>query len=81
MDQKGSGGEGADGTESPGEFLTSLGRALREQDDTDVDLATILSTHLLTAEPAADAVSNAKAAILRLASMRAAPPESEVGNG
>ena len=81
MDQKESMGEGAHGTESPGEFLVNLGRELCEQDGADVGLAEILSAHLLTAEPTADAVSKANAAILELARIRAAPPESETGSG
>ena len=80
MDQKDSRGEGADGTESPGEFLANLGQALRKQDDVDAGLAEILATHLLTTEPVADAVSKAKAAILKLASVRADPPGSEGDN-
>lgn len=81
MDQKDSPKEGADGTESPGDFLANLGQALREQDGADVGLAEILSTHLLTAEPAPDAVSKANAAILKLARIRAALPESETDSG
>ena len=81
MDQKDSRGEGAASTETPGEFLANLGQALRKQDGVDVGLAEILSTHLLTAEPIADAVSKARAAILKLARVRAAPPELEAGNG
>ena len=81
MDQKDSMEEGADGIERPGEFLANLGQALREQDGADVGLAEILSTHLLTAEPAADAVSKANAAILKLARTRAALPGSETDSG
>ena len=78
--KKGWGQEGSLGTESPGEFLARLSQKLREQDNVDAGLADILSTHLLTAEPSFDAVSKAKAAILRLARSRATPPESVDGN-
>ena len=71
----------ADGTETPGEFLVNLGQALRERDDVDAGLAEIISTHLLTAKPTPDAVSQAKAAILKLARDRAARPGSEENNG
>ena len=81
MDQKESTTEGADGTESPGEFLANLGQALCEQDGADVNLAEILSAHLLTAEPTDEAVSKARAAIVKLARSRAASPGSETGGG
>ena len=80
MDMNDSMGEGVDGTETPAEFLVSLGQALREQDDVDAGLAEIISTHLLTAKPTADAVSKAKAAILELARDRAAHQGSEGNN-
>lgn len=74
-------GEGAGGTETPGEFLVNLGQALLERDDVDADLAEIISTHLLTAKPTDDAVPKAKAAILKLARDRATQPGSEGNNG
>ena len=81
MDQKESTKEGADGTESSDKFLAKLGQALLEQDGADVDLAKILATHLLTAEPTDDAVSKAKDAIVKLARIRAASSGPETGGG
>jgi hypothetical protein len=52
-------------------FLTALGKMLRAKDKVDAGLAEILSEHLLTDTPANDAVTQAKAAILRLAAARA----------
>jgi hypothetical protein len=68
------------GVESPAEFLGKLAVALREKDGVDVGLADILGKHLLTGTPAADAVAQAKAAILKLAGDRANPPTSEAGH-
>lgn len=72
--------ETAGDTESPSKFLTALGQELREKKGVDADLAAILATHLLTAEPTADAVSKAKDAILKLASLRATRSGTEVDN-
>lgn len=66
--------------ESPTGFLAKLGKALREKEGIDVDLAVILAEHLLTAAPAVDAVAKAKEAILGLAANRANPPQPEGGN-
>jgi hypothetical protein len=68
--------QAASETETPAHFLTNLGKVLREK-DVDVDLADILTIHLLTATPAVDAVAKAKASILKLASDRANPPKLE----
>jgi hypothetical protein len=65
------------GVESPAEFLEKLAIALREKDGVDAGLADILEKHLLTVTPAVDAVTQAKAAILKLAGERANPPASE----
>ena len=66
---------------SPADFLASLGRALRNRSDIDTGLADILANHLLTAEPASDAVAKAKDAIVMLAVRRADPPKPEAGGG
>lgn len=66
--------------ESPADFLVNLGKALRDSANIDVDLASILAEHLLTATPAVDAVAKAKDAILKLAVERVDPPKPEVGH-
>ena len=81
VDREELGRDGTDGTESPGDFLAKLGQALCRQGGVDASLAEILATHLLTAEPAADAVSVAKVAILKLANDRAIPPQREADDG
>ncbi|NKI17979.1 hypothetical protein HCU74_11245 [Spongiibacter sp. KMU-166] len=68
-------------SESPEDFLASLGKTLLEQDNIDTRLAEILSQHLLTTSPASDAVAKAKGAILQLASERANPPQPERDDG
>jgi len=81
MDQEETKQQYADSIESPDEFLANLGKALRDKNDFDIDLADILATHLLTVAPTGDAVSKARAAILKLAGNRAIPPVPEVDNG
>ena len=66
-----------DWVEPPETFLTGVSAALKAADDVDVDLAAILSDHLLTVTPNANVVVNAKAAILALAAKRAAPAEEQ----
>jgi hypothetical protein len=66
---------------SPADFLMSLGKALREQENTDADLADILAKHLLTATPAIDAVAKAKESIVKLAVLRAKPTKPEERDG
>jgi hypothetical protein len=67
--------------ETPADFLTNLGTTLRAKENIDVDLADILARHLLTVSPAADALTKAKEAILKLASERAAAAVPELANG
>lgn len=67
--------------ETPGAFLKALGESLKAKDGVDSDLAAILTTHILKADPAANAVALAKDAIVKLASERANPPKVEVANG
>jgi hypothetical protein len=59
--------------ETPEAFLASLRGNLREQEGVDLDLADILGKHVLKVSPGADAVSQAKAAILKLAEERSNP--------
>jgi hypothetical protein len=63
--------------DTPEVFLATLSETLKASDDVDVDLAGILSDHLLTVTPHANAVANAKAAIVALAAKRAAPVEQQ----
>ncbi|MBA4491564.1 hypothetical protein [uncultured Paracoccus sp.] len=63
--------------ETPKVFLATLSGTLKASDNVDVDLAGILSDHLLTVTPHANAVANAKAAIAALAARRAAPVEEQ----
>ncbi len=62
---------------TPGVFLATLSETLKALDHVDVDLAGILSDHLLMVTPHANAVANAKAAIVALAAKRAAPVEEQ----
>lgn len=57
---------------SPATFLAGVSKALKVSTDVDADLASLLSNHLLTIMPHANAVANAKAAIVALAAKRAA---------
>ncbi|MEO9631251.1 MAG: hypothetical protein ABJG14_12525 [Sulfitobacter sp.] len=61
--------------ETPDVFLAGVAETLNASADMDADLASILSDHLLTVTPHANAVANAKAAIVALAVKRAAPAE------
>ena len=47
--------------ETPEKFLSTLSETLKTSDDVDADLAGILSDHLLTITPHANAVANATA--------------------
>ena len=63
--------------DTPERFLSTLSETLKTWDDVDIDLAGILSDHLLTVMPHANAVANAKAAISALAAKRAGPVEEQ----
>ncbi|WP_029587483.1 hypothetical protein [Bradyrhizobium sp. URHD0069] len=63
--------------DSPGEFLAGLSRHLCGKEGVDIELADILRVHLLQGCPAADAVEQAKAAIVKLAVDRANVPSAE----
>jgi hypothetical protein len=67
--------------ETPDTFLTKLAETLKGTEGVDADLASILTDNLLTVGPHANAVANAKAAIVKLAAKRAAPREEAVVNG
>jgi hypothetical protein len=67
--------------ETPDEFLDALAKRLVAKECIDKDLAGILTTHILKATPTQNAVVQAKDAILKLASERAAPPNLVVVNG
>lgn len=67
--------------ETPDAFLKALGESLKTKDGVDTDLAAILTTHILKAAPAANAIAQAKDAIVKLATERANPPKLEVVNG
>jgi hypothetical protein len=59
-----------DVAETPAEFLSQLGKTLREQKDTDAALADLVSSHLLKVDPGDACVANLRAAILKLAESR-----------
>lgn len=63
--------------ETPDVFLAGVSEYLKASADVDADLASIISDHLLTATPHADAVANAKAAIVAIAAKRAASDEEQ----
>ena len=63
--------------DSPAEFLADLAKQLSEKEGVDVGLADILVVHLLQGSPTPDAVAQAKAAIVKLASDRANLPPAE----
>ncbi len=63
--------------DTPEKFLTTLSETLKTSDDVDADLAGILSDHLLTVTPHANAVADAKAAIVALAAKRAVPVDEQ----
>lgn len=67
--------------ETPDAFLKALGESLKAKESVDIDLAAILTTHILKAAAAPNAVAQAKDAIVKLASERADPPKVEVVNG
>lgn len=59
--------------DTPEAFLANLSGALKASDGVDADLATIVTDHLLTVTPHANAVANAKSAIVAVALRRAVP--------
>lgn len=70
--------DNAETADTPDVFLVALGESLKEREGIDVGMADILRTHILKAAPAQNAVTQAKDAILKLASERANTPEPEV---
>ncbi|MHA6644001.1 hypothetical protein [Mesorhizobium sp. A623] len=67
--------------ETPQAILAALAETLKTSEGIDTDLAGIVIDHILTTNPHADAVTNAKTAIMKLAAKRAAPPESDTVDG
>lgn len=67
--------------DTPEVFLANLGESLQKKEGIDADLTEILRKHILTASPAKDAVTVAKAAIIKLADNRANPKDVEAQNG
>jgi hypothetical protein len=63
--------------DTPGVFLATLSETLMKLPGVDVELAGILSDHLLKVTPHANAVANSKAAIVALAAKRAAQVEEQ----
>lgn len=70
----------ATSSETPEEFIVALGNLLNEKEDADVGLVDILKAHILKADPAQNAVTQAKDAILKLAGERANSLKPEVAN-
>lgn len=66
--------------ESPEAFLARLGEGLTQREGVDAGLADILKTHILKAQPAQNAVAQAKDAVLKLAGERANPPNARLAN-
>ena len=74
----------ADQADTPTTFLNNLTETLKGTEGVDADLAGVLTDHLLMAAPHANAVANARAAIVELAGQRAAPAatdEAEAASG
>lgn len=67
--------------DTPEVFLLNLGESLQEKEGIDTDLTDILRKYILIASPAKDAVAAAKAAIIKLADIRANPKDAEAQNG
>ena len=68
-------------TETQDAYLAALGASLTAQVGTDAELANILATHVVKAEPAKDAVAVALDAIRKLAAERAGRSEAESDRG
>lgn len=66
--------------DTPEVFLVNLGESLQKKEGVDSNLIEILRKHILTVSPTHDAVSGAKAAIIKLANNRANPKDDEALN-
>lgn len=66
--------------ETPDAFLKNIGIKLAKRDSVDGGLATILAEHILAADVADDAVTQAKAAVVALAKTRAEAPVEVAGD-
>ncbi|WP_157089887.1 hypothetical protein [Bosea sp. WAO] len=67
--------------ETPDAFLKALGQSLKAKEGIDTDLTGILTTHILKAAPAQNAVAQAKDAIVKLAAERANLRKMQAANG
>jgi hypothetical protein len=67
--------------ETPDAFLKALGESLSANADVDQSVANILAKNILKGAPDANAVSQAKDAILKLAAERAAPSNPAAVDG
>ena len=65
--------------DTPSEFLSKLGRKLKDSEGTDQDLAKILVEEILSPSPGSDCVKKASNAIANLAEDRATPGEEDDG--
>lgn len=70
----------AKGSETLASFLAELGKALKDIEGVDSELADILADHLLVSEPTSNAVVSAQGAIVALAERRADTSEEEFAN-
>lgn len=61
----------------PADFLESLSEKLRERKNYDLEVANIITKHILLGSPEENCVGDAKQAFLDLAAARANPPEAE----
>ena len=61
--------------ETPDAFLRAMGDNLKVSEGVDTDLVSILTMHILKANPAQNAIAQAKEAIVRLADERANRPK------
>ena len=66
--------------ETPDAFLKTVGSKLATRDGVDTGLVAILAEHVLAADVADDAVTQAKAAVVALARTRAETPVEVAGD-
>ncbi len=64
--------------ETPTAFLTELAKSLKAREGEDVDLAKLVSQHILVTAPAKDCMEQALSAIKALAAQRANPTKENV---
>jgi hypothetical protein len=66
---------------TPAAFLATLAATLKTSEGCDGELADVLTAHILTTSPDANALASAKSAIMKLAESRAAPKACEAVDG